>query len=444
MIMPGRMLATLSIPGGSFSGTTQVNGYTLPVDLTLNSRTGNQPTSYVATDFIDLDDGFESGTNDDVTAYIADGAYAGGGNGSNDNAVAGGRYRYGYHNKEQDNEIKGPGNSVDFGNRFDDTRGGRWYSPDRITKPWLSPYAFAANNPINNIDPDGKDEIHFHFYTQAIIGPDGKAYGGPTTARIEIIKANGPDKFFQHNHSTEIRLPTNYSRGGEATSEKTIEFHPWNAKSTSNLTKTTAVGIPFNDPDYATLIKYATASPALKEYIKSRSQGFEATNYDKARYKGLLEDMPVYNMIGKIKQGLEMTASLLALVDAGLTLTVTSEATLPTRLARVVPERFAGGETLGRAGATDVFVTEASQLKGLKNSDEIAKKLTLLNEDGSLVKGPFRIIEFDTPAEGLAQPINRSNPGYVNGGKTAGGATEYIIPNLKIGELKNVTQKTVN
>src|SRR6187399_51077 len=67
MIMPGRMLAGLSIPGGTFGGTTQVNGYTLPVDLTLTGRTGNQPTSYVATDLIDLNDGFESGTNDDVT-----------------------------------------------------------------------------------------------------------------------------------------------------------------------------------------------------------------------------------------------------------------------------------------------------------------------------------------------------------------------------------------
>ncbi|MBN9381989.1 MAG: RHS repeat protein, partial [Chitinophagaceae bacterium] len=142
MIMPGRMLATLSIPGGSFSGTTQVNGYTLPVDLTLSSRTGNQPTSYVATDMIELNDGFESGTNDDVTAYIADGSYAGGGNGSNDNAVAGGgKYRYGFNGQEKSDEIKGSGNSytAEFW-EYDPRIGQRWNLDPKPTIG-VSPYA---------------------------------------------------------------------------------------------------------------------------------------------------------------------------------------------------------------------------------------------------------------------------------------------------------------
>lgn len=116
---------------------------------------------------------------------------------------------------------------------------------------------------------------------------------------------------------------------------------------------------------------------------------------------------------------------------------------MPSRLARVIPEEFAGSPTLGRAGAADVFVTEASQLKGL-NSSQIAEKLTLLDGEGNLIKGPFRIIEFDAPASGLAQPFNRANPGFGNGGKTAGGAAEYTIPNLNISELKNVTQRTSN
>jgi hypothetical protein len=123
---------------------------------------------------------------------------------------------------------------------------------------------------------------------------------------------------------------------------------------------------------------------------------------------------------------------------------VTSAASLPTRLVRIIPEEIANNATtLGKAGDIDAFVVGASELKGLTTSEEVARKLSLFNKDGSLVRGPFRIIEFDTPTSGLAQPFNRANTGFINGGKTAGGATEYVIPNVSITELKNVTQTTI-
>ncbi|HVU57814.1 MAG TPA: hypothetical protein VHD83_22285 [Puia sp.] len=59
MIMPGRMYTAISIPGGSYAQTTTVNGYSLPVDLTVNSRTGTTPSTYTATHDIDLTEGFE-------------------------------------------------------------------------------------------------------------------------------------------------------------------------------------------------------------------------------------------------------------------------------------------------------------------------------------------------------------------------------------------------
>jgi len=34
---------------------------------------------------------------------------------------------------------------------------------DNVNKSYLSPYQFASNSPTNKFDPDGKDEIHFHF-----------------------------------------------------------------------------------------------------------------------------------------------------------------------------------------------------------------------------------------------------------------------------------------
>lgn len=70
-------------------------------------------------------------------------------------------YRYGFNGKENDNEVKGAGNSLDFGARIYDSRLGRWLSTDPLVAkyPFASPYNFVLNNPINAIDPDGRDII---------------------------------------------------------------------------------------------------------------------------------------------------------------------------------------------------------------------------------------------------------------------------------------------
>ena len=67
-------------------------------------------------------------------------------------------YRYGYNGMEKDDEVKGGGNSYDFGARMYDPRVARWLSVDALEKkyPSLSPYNFVGNRPIISIDPDGK------------------------------------------------------------------------------------------------------------------------------------------------------------------------------------------------------------------------------------------------------------------------------------------------
>jgi len=65
-------------------------------------------------------------------------------------------YRHGFQGMEKDDEIKGAGNSLDFGARMYDSRIGRWLCPDPANQFILSQYLAFANNPILLIDPDGR------------------------------------------------------------------------------------------------------------------------------------------------------------------------------------------------------------------------------------------------------------------------------------------------
>ena len=73
-------------------------------------------------------------------------------------------YRFGFNGMEKDDEVKGNGNSLDFGARIYDPRIGRWLSRDplHMKYPSFSPYSFAANSPVFFVDPDGR-EIHIYF-----------------------------------------------------------------------------------------------------------------------------------------------------------------------------------------------------------------------------------------------------------------------------------------
>lgn len=74
-------------------------------------------------------------------------------------------YCFAFNGYENDNEIKGDGNSVNFGARIYDSRIGKFLSVDPKTSefPYWSPYAFATNNPILIIDKDGEGPLHSLF-----------------------------------------------------------------------------------------------------------------------------------------------------------------------------------------------------------------------------------------------------------------------------------------
>jgi len=67
-------------------------------------------------------------------------------------------HRYGYNGKENDNEVKGEGNSLDYGARIYDPRVGRWLSvdPKAHLMPSWTPYQMAFNSPLAFIDSEGE------------------------------------------------------------------------------------------------------------------------------------------------------------------------------------------------------------------------------------------------------------------------------------------------
>jgi RHS repeat-associated protein len=135
--------------------TNTVSGLTgtITVVLTLTNRTGTTGTFKI--------DNF---TLNGYTQAIS--------TGSGTLAGTGKAYRYGFNGKENDDEVKGVGNELDFGGRIYDPRVGRWLSvdPQRMASPGETPYRFGHSNPIQFKDPDGNWEEDGHFWTVYAMG----------------------------------------------------------------------------------------------------------------------------------------------------------------------------------------------------------------------------------------------------------------------------------
>jgi RHS repeat-associated protein len=102
-----------------------------------------------------------------------------------------GNYRYGFNGKEEDDEVKGDGNSLDFGARIYDSRLGRWLSVDPLQKnyPFASTYNFVLNNPILCSDPDGKivkinSEVDYKRFEAFL----SKMFNGKVIAKVRQTK----------------------------------------------------------------------------------------------------------------------------------------------------------------------------------------------------------------------------------------------------------------
>ncbi|MBU3661409.1 MAG: hypothetical protein FGM14_16195, partial [Flavobacteriales bacterium] len=122
-------------------------------------------------------------------------------------------YRQGFNGMEKDDEVKGSGNSYDFGARIFDARVGRWLSVDPLAEkqPNQSTYKAFLNNPLVFVDPNGKTE----YETIVVYDPNGnllfKAHrkisdnlmSGGDLDDEDGVKISGG---YDYRHYTEIRM----------------------------------------------------------------------------------------------------------------------------------------------------------------------------------------------------------------------------------------------
>ena len=102
-------------------------------------------------------------------------------------------YRRGFNGMEKDDEVKGEGNSYDFGARMYDARIGRWLSRDPREKDYVpfSPYIIALNSTLLLRDADGKVVVDGNG--KPVTVSVTKAKNGTATATYEFAEGTSDE-----------------------------------------------------------------------------------------------------------------------------------------------------------------------------------------------------------------------------------------------------------
>ncbi len=148
-------------------------------------------------------------------------------------------YRYGFNGKEGDSEIKGQGNSYDFGARIYDSRIGRWLSLDPLEKkyPSISPYVGIGNNPIQFVDFGGNDfgvKINHTDKTIIIVAnvytTNSKAYSQALRARDNWNNKKALVDGYTVSFQITVKEPPTVSEKEVVNTFTTVNFYRKNGK----------------------------------------------------------------------------------------------------------------------------------------------------------------------------------------------------------------------
>jgi len=172
------------------------------------------------------------------------------------------QYRMGFNGMEKDDEVKGNGDSYDFGARIYDTRLGRWLAVDQLYMkyPDLSSYSFVANCPMFFVDKDGK-QIIVHYADS-----DGKAQTIviKNISQLEVLSKS--ENNFVRAVADNLKTANDYGIKGikkaiNRKEEVNIIYKEQDGRRQSNIfiskdvpTNETKTNVIFFDPEYSSVI----------------------------------------------------------------------------------------------------------------------------------------------------------------------------------------------
>jgi RHS repeat-associated protein len=108
-------------------------------------------------------------------------------------------------------------NLYDFVARPYDPAAGQFLTPDPMAEkyPWISPYAYCGNNPVNYIDPDGRDWVH-----RTVEGVEEVYYDRTVTSQEDVNKKYGEKSGV--THMADGSTLTQYNKDGSVKSQFTF------------------------------------------------------------------------------------------------------------------------------------------------------------------------------------------------------------------------------
>ncbi len=101
------------------------------------------------------------------------------------------------------------------------------------------------------------------------------------------------------------------------------------------------------------------------------------------------------------------------------------------RYSSVMPKEYADALKNGNgklSGGTEAWITASDDLAGINTVEGVANRLTLIDDAGNLRLHGDAVVQFSIDdMTGIASPYNRTNAGFINGGRTGGGAREWLV-----------------